>query len=84
MDDGKNRVGFVYLYPVPELGKIVDPICAKSITVEDCPALQPGQIVWINDAKMVPIVTGGGCIFIEGSFDISKNLVLDIKCNGSI
>jgi hypothetical protein len=46
--------------------------------------LQPGQIVWINDAKMVPIVTGGGCIFIEGSFDISKNLVLDIKCNGSI
>ena len=77
-------VKFVYVYPLKELGRISDPACLNDRTKLKCKSLSPGQVVWVSDIASAPLITGGGCVFIEGAYRISSKSTIFVRCNGPI
>jgi hypothetical protein len=77
-------VKFVYVYPLKELGIISDPRCHNAGNKLKCKSLIPGQVVWVSDIESVPLITGGGCVLIEGAYRISSKSTIFVRCNGPI
>ena len=87
---GTDKIEGVYIVYHKESRAYVKLSCEQDeVTAYPCEQLDygviaSGDVLWLDSKAKLPLRAGGGCSFIQFTFDIAENKLKDAHCNAKV